>query len=185
MTRTALLLACLACLAGLPGCAGMGLAFVGANMATLMHTDKTIPDIMLSEQRGKDCSLLHAANNEPYCQSAPEDPRQVLAKLAETRYCYRTIGAITCYDRPDYMASAETRLRFDSGYLSEGHDPAPDLASAAPAMEPSAAPAMAAAPTDVPEMAPPAAPPAAPIPPPAAPAAKMPPLEPVPGLGPY
>ena len=147
MTRTALLLACLA---GLSGCAEMGLVFVGANMATIIHADKTIPDFAISAQKKQNCSLLHAAKNEPYCQPLPEDPRRALADLAATRYCYRTLGTITCYDRPDYMASAETRVRFDNGFL-----PAPPNTA-----EPVRAPL-------------------------AAPVATLPPLEPVPGLGPY
>ena len=150
MTRTALLLACLV---GLSGCAEAGLVFVTANMATVIHADKTIPDFALSGQTKQNCSLLHAAEGEPYCQPPPQDARQALADLAAIRYCYRTLGDIICYDRPDYMASAETRLRFDTGFPAAPSVAAPDPAPlAAPIADPTAA---------------------------------LPPLEPVPGLGPY
>ncbi len=121
MARAAFLLACLI---GLSGCEVMAVSFVGANMATLIHTDKTIPDIALSSQRGKDCSLLHASRNEPYCQSAPPDPTDTLAELADNRYCYRTLGRIDCYDRPDFLASGHTRVNFATGYLPSNREPA-------------------------------------------------------------
>lgn len=130
MSRTALLLACLL---GLPGCTAVAGIFVGANVATLIHADKTIPDIVLSEQRGTNCSLLHAARNEPYCQAAPPDPVETLAALANNRYCYRTLGRIDCYDRPDFMASGQTRVNFATGFLPAGRDTAPLAGIAAPA----------------------------------------------------
>ena len=122
MARTAFLLACLI---GLGGCEVMAVSFVGANMATLMHVDKTLPDIALSNQRNKNCSLLHAARNEPYCQSEPPDPSEALAALADRRYCYRTLGAIDCYERPDFLASGHTRVNFATGYLPDRDEPAP------------------------------------------------------------
>jgi len=36
--------------------------------------------------------------------------------LSASLYCYRTLGGISCYDRPDYMAS-QTRLNYAHGYL--------------------------------------------------------------------
>ncbi len=122
MARAALLLACLL---GLSGCAAVAGTIVGANVATVIHADKTIPDIVLSEQRGENCSLLHAARNEPYCQPAPPDPAETLAALANNRYCYRTLGSIDCYDRPDFMASGQTRVNFAAGFLPASRDPAP------------------------------------------------------------
>ncbi len=122
MARTAFLLICLI---GLAGCEAMAVTFVGANMATLMHADKTIPDIVLSRQHGKNCSLLHAERNQPYCQSEPPDPRESLAALAATRYCYRTLGGIDCYERPDFLASGHSRVHYAAGFLPAQAQPAP------------------------------------------------------------
>jgi len=120
MTRTALLLGCLL---GLSGCAASAV-FVGANMATLMHGKKTIPDFAVSAQKKQNCSLLHASRNEPYCQPTPADTsRQALAVMAESRYCYRTLGGVSCYDRPDYVASSQTRVDFAAGYVPEPQGP--------------------------------------------------------------
>ena len=68
MARAAFLLISLLALSG---CGALAITFVGANMATVIHADKTIPDMVLSARSGKNCSLLHASRNEPYCQSAP------------------------------------------------------------------------------------------------------------------
>jgi hypothetical protein len=39
-----------------------------------------------------------------------------MASLSASLYCYRTLGGVSCYDRPDYMAS-QTRLNYAYGYL--------------------------------------------------------------------
>jgi hypothetical protein len=122
MARAAFLLISLLALSG---CGALAITFVGANMATVIHADKTIPDMVLSEQSGKNCSLLHASRNEPYCQSAPPDPTEALAVLANNRYCYRTLGRIDCYNRPDFLASGQTRVNFANGFLPAGREPAP------------------------------------------------------------
>lgn len=144
MTRAALLLACM-CL--LSGCDGLAIAFVGANMATVIHADKTIPDIALSSQRQKNCSLLHAARNEPYCQDPPPDQTEVLAELAGNRYCYRTLGGIDCYERPDFLASGLTQVDFTAGYLARPDASMPMAKKKAPLPVMAEVPAPAAEPT--------------------------------------
>ena len=64
------------------------------SVATLVNTDKTIPDHVISLVTGHDCSLVRYSDGGYYCvkPAAPNKP-------IETRlYCYRSIGAITCYD---------------------------------------------------------------------------------------
>ena len=122
MTRTAFLLASLL---GLSACDPVTM-FAGANMATVVHSGKTIPDFILSSQSKKNCSIVHASRNEEYCQDHPPSQKEALAALADTRYCYRTLGGIDCYDRPDFLASGLTRVEFTAGgYLPEGSEPAP------------------------------------------------------------
>lgn len=130
MTRAAILMACLFALSG---CGGMMLTFAGANLVSVIHSDKTLPDFAISGETGKNCTLLHAARNEPYCQSPLPDQTEVLADLAANRYCYRTLGGIDCYDRPDYVASGLTRIEFAAGYLDQPGGRAPNVAKDVPA----------------------------------------------------
>ncbi len=32
--------------------------------------------------------------------------------MSQALYCYRTLGGVSCYDRPDYTASSQTRIVF-------------------------------------------------------------------------
>lgn len=123
MARVAILVLSLL---GLSGCDPMSATFVAANMATVIHGDKTLPDYVFSSQTKKNCSLLHAARNEEYCQDDPPSDTAALADLADNRYCYRTLGGIDCYDRPDFLASGQTRVNFAAGgYLPERRQPLP------------------------------------------------------------
>ena len=150
MTRTAFLLACLL---GLSACDPVTL-FAGANLTTLAHTGKSIPDFFMSSQTKKNCSIVHASRNEEYCQDAPPSQAETLAALADTRYCYRTLGGIDCYDRPDFLASGLTRVEFAAGgYLPAQGEPAPMALRDPPglAMGGIPAPALEPAPTAMPE----------------------------------
>ena len=123
MARTAFLVLSLF---GLAACDPFTGTLVVANTATLIHGDKTIPDYILSSQSRLNCSLLHAARNEEYCQEEPPSDTEALADLSSNHYCYRTLGRIDCYDRPDFLASGQTRVNFAAGgYLPRRNDPVP------------------------------------------------------------
>ena len=100
-------------LLGLSACGGdIGLAMVAASTASFIHTDKTVVDLAVSSSTDRDCSILYMANNENYCKpSEPIEPGQV-AYMSQALYCYRTLGGVNCYDRPDYTASSQTRIIF-------------------------------------------------------------------------
>ncbi len=85
------------------------MVIVGSSAASLAHTDKTLPDHVATWVTGEDCSLLRYSEEDgPYCQ--PE--AQVEMNPAETQVvCYRTLGAIDCYDTPDPKASSFTMVR--------------------------------------------------------------------------
>ena len=113
MTRAALILASLI---GLSGCdAGTTAVLAGAGLATFVHTDKTVTDHAVSWATEEDCALLHAANAEPYCQARPE-PRARMTETTAASHCYRTLGTVTCYDRPDRAASHEVRVDHAHGF---------------------------------------------------------------------
>ncbi len=113
MTRVFVICGGLLGLLGLNACGGeVGLMVVGASMATLIHTDKTIVDHAVGRSTDQDCSVLYLARDEDYCKPLiPIEPSQV-AYMASTLYCYRTLGGVSCYDRPDYSASSQTRIVF-------------------------------------------------------------------------
>ncbi len=98
---------------GLSACSGdVGLALIAASTASFIHTDKTMVDHAVRYSTDRDCSVLYMANDENYCKPAvPVEPGQV-AYMSQALYCYRTLGGVTCYDRPDYTASSQTRINF-------------------------------------------------------------------------
>ena len=110
MTRVFLICASLL---GLSACGGeVGLMVMGASMATFIHTDKTVVDHAVGFSTDRDCSVLYLARDEDYCKPLePVEPSQV-AYMSAALYCYRTLGGVSCYDRPDYTASSQTRIVF-------------------------------------------------------------------------
>ena len=108
----------------LGACGGeVGLVMMGGSLATLIHTDKTVVDHVVGFTTDRDCSVLYLARDEPYCKpKVPIEPSQV-AYMSGALYCYRTLGGVSCYDRPDYTASSQTRIVFGDTLI-------PPLASA-------------------------------------------------------
>ncbi len=102
-----------ASLLGLTACGGeTGLAMMAISTASFIHTDKTVVDHAVSLSTERDCSVLYLAKDENYCKpSVPIEPDQV-AYMSSALYCYRTLGGVSCYDRPDYTASSQTRIVF-------------------------------------------------------------------------
>ena len=109
MTR--ILLLCTALL-GLSACGIPGTVVIGASLASFIHTDKTVGDHVASWATDKDCSLLYAADDKDYCQPLESPEKGQVAFMNSTLYCYRTLGGVSCYDRPDYTASSLTRINF-------------------------------------------------------------------------
>jgi hypothetical protein len=101
-----------ASLLGLSACGGeAGLMLLGASTATLIHTDKTVVDHAVGFSTDRDCSVLYLAQGN-YCKPLePIEPGQI-AYMSSALYCYRTLGGVSCYDRPDYTASSQTRIVF-------------------------------------------------------------------------
>ena len=102
-------------LLGLAACdpASQG-ALVGVSIVSLIHTDKTLTDHVMSSIEDQDCSVLHVVDKEPYCQDKPgaEAPLDSNDSVDQARsYCYRTLGSISCYRQPDAMASGYARVQ--------------------------------------------------------------------------
>ncbi len=72
---------------------------VAADAVSMIDTQKTISDHIVSAYTGQDCSSYgYYQQNKPYClsQKAPEPP------VPPDYYCYNSISGINCYDKPVY-----------------------------------------------------------------------------------
>ena len=61
---------------------------------TLMGTEKTIADHVISLSSGKNCSAVNLEKGQYYC--AEDEPI-----INQDIYCYNTIGRVTCYRKRD------------------------------------------------------------------------------------
>ena len=85
----------------LSGCTPLGpLATTGTvpvagqvDMLTLIGTEKTIVDHVISLSSGKNCSAVNIEKGDYYCA---EDEPTIKQKL----FCYPSLGSVTCYDKP-------------------------------------------------------------------------------------
>ncbi len=84
----------------LAGCTNQ---MVALEAGTLMTTDKTVADHVISWASGKDCSTVRWELGRTYCKE--DEPRPVA-----NVYCYRTLGDVTCYDRPDPYGNREQKM---------------------------------------------------------------------------
>jgi hypothetical protein len=88
----------------------------GASLVTFVHSDKTIGDHVATWAFDKDCSTLTLANGEGYCNDFVGEQELAAAEaeaeaLQAATFCYRTLGAISCYREPDPLASSAARVR--------------------------------------------------------------------------
>jgi hypothetical protein len=81
----------------LAGCAGAGFVPGAAQLegASVVVTEKPFTDHIVSFFSGKNCSTIRREKGLTYCE---EDEMQPGATKV---YCYRALGGVTCYDRPD------------------------------------------------------------------------------------
>ena len=106
--RNALLLGpAFTALLALSACDPVTLAAVSASAVSFAATDKFPADHLASWITGRDCSLHLAADTRQYCRDPIDESKLAAAPL----YCYRTLGAITCYAAPDPQASDSRRVQ--------------------------------------------------------------------------
>ena len=83
------------------GCSPLGpLATTGTipvagqiDMLTLIGTEKTIVDHVISLSSGKDCSAVNIEKEQYYCDE--DEPA-----IKQNIFCYPSLGNVTCYDKP-------------------------------------------------------------------------------------
>ena len=88
-------------LAATPG--GFNLISGQAEILSIIGTDKTITDHIVSLSSGKNCSTIRRERGLHYCE---EDEPEVKPQV----YCYKTLGRVTCYNKPDPYLSGSRRL---------------------------------------------------------------------------
>lgn len=66
------------------------------NAASVINTQKTIDDHLVSWISGYDCSTVRASTGDHYCVEKPE----TVPTVARASFCYKTLAAVNCYDRP-------------------------------------------------------------------------------------
>ena len=69
-------------------------AYGVAEGVSFITTEKSISDRAVSIYSGKDCSTVRIERGETYCAEDEVEPKVLV-------YCYRTLGKVSCYDRPD------------------------------------------------------------------------------------
>lgn len=78
-----------------------GCGIIAIEGATVVATDKTASDHLVSWMSGKDCSVVRSEQGLEYCvEDQPPEPEPRV-------YCYRTLGSVSCYDRPDPRRSSD------------------------------------------------------------------------------
>ncbi len=83
----------------LGGCGG----YFVADGITVIGTDKTLEDHFISLTSGKNCSTIRSEQGLTYCE---EDEVNLLPNV----YCYRTLGKVTCYDKPDPYSNRQQKV---------------------------------------------------------------------------
>ena len=81
--------------------------------ATTVATDKTVGDHIISLWSGKNCSTVRQARGLTYCEEDEINPRPAV-------FCYRTLGDVVCYDRPDPYGRGRPRVDAEAPGLPPG-----------------------------------------------------------------
>ncbi|MBM3565110.1 MAG: hypothetical protein FJX42_03235 [Alphaproteobacteria bacterium] len=81
-------------LAALSGCSAVP-GFAQVEGVSTVVTEKPLSDHIVSFFSGKNCSVIRREKGQTYCEE--DELKTTQAKV----YCYKTLGAVNCYDRPD------------------------------------------------------------------------------------
>ena len=66
----------------------------GVEIISVIGTEKTLTDHLVSFSKGKNCSTIRRKLGQTYCE---EDE----VTQPEEIYCYRTLGKVNCYGEPN------------------------------------------------------------------------------------
>lgn len=93
----------------LSGCGPETMALYGAAATTAMivETDKTPSDLLGSVATGMDCDTIRAKRDKGAWCRQPDAGVVIEPPL----YCYRTLGTVSCYDRPDPYGTGQQEVK--------------------------------------------------------------------------
>jgi hypothetical protein len=74
----------------------IGASVLALDAVSVINTQKTIDDHIVSFVTGQDCSTIRASKGDHYCIDEPVP----VPMVQRTSYCYKTLAKVTCYDRP-------------------------------------------------------------------------------------
>jgi len=66
-------------------------------------TGKPLSDHLVSYSSGKNCSSVRKSTGRSYCEEEELNPTPKV-------WCYRTIGSISCYDRPAPYGGSQRKV---------------------------------------------------------------------------
>ena len=101
----------LALLLPLTGCPTAGVVLTGASVASYVNSDKFLADHAADALTEKDCRTTFVVEGKQYCQDPVDPQAEALAEVEAQPYCYRSLGQVTCYDRPDPYNNNERPVR--------------------------------------------------------------------------
>ncbi len=111
MMRRVFFIAGVVVLAAISGCANIP-ALAGAEGVSAVLTKKTVTDQIVSFTSGKNCSTARVDRGQSYCVEDEINPPPKV-------YCYRTLGSVSCYDRPDPYKGGQKALGRDESGLAK------------------------------------------------------------------
>lgn len=84
---------------GLSGCTGGSITsghLLAATAAVIINEDKTPADMLASAITGLDCDTIRKSRDKgPLCRPPHQDV------IEPPLYCYRTLGTVNCFERPN------------------------------------------------------------------------------------
>ena len=78
----------------LSACAALVTPVVAVEGLSAVGTGKPLSDHVVSYYSGKDCSSVRRNTGRSYCEEEELNPTPNV-------FCYRTLGRVSCYSRPD------------------------------------------------------------------------------------
>ena len=66
----------------------------GMEVASLVNTNRTMGDQVISHLTEQDCSVIYAKDEGHYCRSEN-------LKVVHQPYCYKSLAGVDCYAEPD------------------------------------------------------------------------------------
>jgi len=87
----------------LAGCLETAGIVLGASVAAVPLTGRTLPDVVVSVLAGADCSLVRLDSGKSYCAPVEAPP-------APPMVCTRSLGTVDCWSNPEALGVPVTEV---------------------------------------------------------------------------